>query len=137
LIDGLARPAEAVSLVGAVRPHRPHRRAAIRLEGLTKLYGRFWPWTLDLDVPQGELFGFRGRTAPGSDDAPDDRRHPQPTSGTVAIAGGYPSEPRAAKAKLGFIPDRPYVYEKLTGAEFLRFSRRCMGRTARRWAASR
>ncbi len=27
----------------------------------------------------------------------------------------------AAKARLGFIPDRPFVYEKLTGAEFLRF----------------
>ena len=29
--------------------------------------------------------------------------------------------PIAAKAKLGFIPDRPFVYDKLTGAEFLRF----------------
>jgi ABC-2 type transport system ATP-binding protein len=27
----------------------------------------------------------------------------------------------AAKARLGFIPDRPFIYEKLTGAEFLRF----------------
>jgi ABC-2 type transport system ATP-binding protein len=27
-----------------------------------------------------------------------------------------------AKAKLGFIPDRPFVYDKLTGAEFLRFT---------------
>jgi ABC-2 type transport system ATP-binding protein len=30
-------------------------------------------------------------------------------------------KPMAAKSKLGFIPDRPYVYDKLTGAEFLRF----------------
>ena len=29
--------------------------------------------------------------------------------------------PMAAKARLGFIPDRPFIYEKLTGAEFLRF----------------
>jgi ABC-2 type transport system ATP-binding protein len=31
------------------------------------------------------------------------------------------SDPRRAKAKLGFIPDRPFIYEKLTGWEFLRF----------------
>jgi ABC-2 type transport system ATP-binding protein len=31
------------------------------------------------------------------------------------------SNPVAAKSKLGFIPDRPFIYEKLTGAEFLRF----------------
>nr|MBA2688097.1 ABC transporter ATP-binding protein [Gemmatimonadaceae bacterium] len=30
-------------------------------------------------------------------------------------------DPMQAKARLGFIPDRPYIYEKLTGAEFLRF----------------
>src|SRR5207244_8724093 len=29
--------------------------------------------------------------------------------------------PLAAKMRLGFIPDRPFVYDKLTGAEFLRF----------------
>ena len=31
------------------------------------------------------------------------------------------ANPIAAKAKLGFIPDRPFIYEKLTGLEFLRF----------------
>ena len=30
-------------------------------------------------------------------------------------------EPEAAKAKVGYIPDRPYLYEKLSGGEFLRF----------------
>ena len=30
-------------------------------------------------------------------------------------------EPEAAKAALGFIPDRPFIYEKLTAGEFLRF----------------
>src|SRR5207344_2009444 len=30
-------------------------------------------------------------------------------------------DPVAAKSRLGFIPDRPFVYDKLTGAEFLRF----------------
>ena len=31
------------------------------------------------------------------------------------------ADPEAAKASLGFIPDRPYIYEKLTAGEFLQF----------------
>jgi ABC-2 type transport system ATP-binding protein len=46
----------------------------------------------------------------------------KPTAGTVQIAGiDIAKDPIGAKAKLGFIPDRPFIYEKLTGAEFLRF----------------
>ena len=30
-------------------------------------------------------------------------------------------EPEQAKASLGFVPDRPFIYEKLTAGEFLRF----------------
>ena len=32
------------------------------------------------------------------------------------------TDPEAAKNKIGFIPDRPYLYEKLTGMEFLKFT---------------
>src|SRR5437016_6436916 len=46
----------------------------------------------------------------------------QPTSGSIHLAGiDLATDPLAAKSKLGFIPDRPFIYEKLTGAEFLRF----------------
>ncbi len=46
----------------------------------------------------------------------------QPTAGSVHIGGvDMAADPVAAKSKLGFIPDRPFIYEKLTGAEFLRF----------------
>ncbi|MEO8295569.1 MAG: ABC transporter ATP-binding protein, partial [Gemmatimonadota bacterium] len=46
----------------------------------------------------------------------------KPSGGTVEIGGDdIQARPLQAKARLGFIPDRPYVYEKLTGAEFLRF----------------
>ena len=45
-----------------------------------------------------------------------------PTSGTVMIAGiSMKDHPEKAKSKIGFIPDRPYLYEKLTGMEFLKF----------------
>ena len=44
------------------------------------------------------------------------------TSGSIHIGGhSLLEEPLAAKAQIGFIPDRPYVYEKLTAVEFMRF----------------
>jgi ABC-2 type transport system ATP-binding protein len=47
----------------------------------------------------------------------------RPTSGTIEVGGiDINRHPLEAKARLGFIPDRPFVYDKLTGAEFLRFA---------------
>src|SRR5204862_5709797 len=41
---------------------------------------------------------------------------------TIRIGGiDIATQPTAAKSKLGFVPDRPFIYEKLTGTEFLRF----------------
>src|SRR6185503_375905 len=46
----------------------------------------------------------------------------KPTAGRVRIGGhDLAREPEVAKASLGFIPDRPFLYEKLTASEFLRF----------------
>jgi ABC-2 type transport system ATP-binding protein len=46
----------------------------------------------------------------------------QPTSGRITVNGhDLAADPVHAKASLGFIPDRPFIYEKLTAAEFLRF----------------
>jgi ABC-2 type transport system ATP-binding protein len=46
----------------------------------------------------------------------------QPTSGDAFLNGkSICKDPIAAKALLGLIPDRPYLYEKLTGREYLRF----------------
>jgi ABC-2 type transport system ATP-binding protein len=46
----------------------------------------------------------------------------RPTAGAVRIGGiDVVQDPTAAKSKLGFIPDRPFIYEKLTAGEFLRF----------------
>ena len=96
----------------------------ILLEGLTKHYGSFVAVdNLSLHVPHGELFGFLGPNGAGKTTTlrmiagilrPDDGR---------ALLGGddVHGNPLAAKRRLGFIPDRPFVYEKLTGAEFLRF----------------
>jgi ABC-2 type transport system ATP-binding protein len=46
----------------------------------------------------------------------------KPTAGWIVVNGhDLASHPEAAKASLGFIPDRPFIYEELTAGEFLRF----------------
>ena len=96
----------------------------IQLRDLSKNYGRFTAVDrLTLEVPKGELFGFLGPNGAGKTTTLRMIAGIlQPTGGSVTIGGeDIHRDPEAAKAKLGFVPDRPYVYEKLTGAEFLRF----------------
>lgn len=45
----------------------------------------------------------------------------KPTSGSVTI-DGIPSNLEASKKKMGYMPETPYFYERMTGIEFLRFS---------------
>jgi len=96
----------------------------IRLTALTKRYGKFTAVDgIDLEVPRGELFGLLGPNGAGK--TTSIRMIVgilRPTSGTVTIGGiDIQARPLEAKAKLGYIPDRPFVYDKLTGGEFLRF----------------
>lgn len=96
----------------------------ISLSALTKKYGTFTAVDrIDLEVPRGQLFGFLGPNGAGKTTTLRMIAGIlQPTSGTVKLAGhDVAKEPMIAKARLGFIPDRPYIYEKLTGTEFLRF----------------
>ena len=96
----------------------------ISLSRLTKRYGSFTAVDgIDLEVPQGQLFGFLGPNGAGKTTTLRMIAGIlRPTSGHVRIAGvDVSDDPVAAKAQLGFIPDRPFIYEKLTGAEFLRF----------------
>ena len=96
----------------------------IKLTNLTKRYGSFTAVNaIDLEVPRGELFGFLGPNGAGKTTTLRMIAGIlRPTSGSVQIGGiDISVDPIAAKSKLGFIPDRPFIYEKLTGAEFLRF----------------
>ena len=96
----------------------------IRLEGLTKRYGKFVAVNaIDLHVPRGQLFGFLGPNGAGKTTTLRMIAGIlRPTEGWVTLGGDeVTTRPMAAKARLGYIPDRPFVYEKLTGAEFLRF----------------
>jgi ABC-2 type transport system ATP-binding protein len=96
----------------------------IRTRGIEKVYGDFRALhPLDLHVRKGEVFGFLGPNGAGktttirmiSGVLP-------PTRGTVEIDGlDIAKHPVEARRKIGYIPDRPYLYEKLTAREFLQF----------------
>ncbi len=96
----------------------------IQLKALTKRYGTFTAVdAIDLHVPKGQLFGFLGPNGAGKTTTLRMIAGIlRPTSGRVRIGGiDIAEHPTAAKSVLGYIPDRPFIYEKLTGAEFLRF----------------
>jgi len=97
----------------------------IEIKNLTKIYGNFTAVDqITLTVDRGEIFGFIGPNGAGKTTTIKMIGGIlAPTSGTIAIADiDMGSAPEAAKSKIGFIPDRPYLYEKLTGMEFLRFT---------------
>jgi ABC-2 type transport system ATP-binding protein len=96
----------------------------IELKQLTKKYGSFTAVDqIDLHVERGELFGFLGPNGAGKTTTLRMIAGIlRPTAGTIRIAGiDLLRDPMRAKATLGYIPDRPFIYEKLTGMEFLRF----------------
>ena len=96
----------------------------IKLTSLIKRYGNFTAVDgIDLHVPKGELFGLLGPNGAGKTTTLRMIAGIlRPTGGKIEIGGiDIEDDPIRAKAKLGFIPDRPFIYEKLTGAEFLRF----------------
>ena len=97
----------------------------IRLSGLVKRYGKFTAVDgIDLEVRRGELFGLLGPNGAGK--TTSIRMIAgilRPTAGRVEV-GGFDvlRQPLEAKHRMGYIPDRPFVYDKLTGGEFLRFA---------------
>lgn len=96
----------------------------IELKDVTKKYVDFPAVdNLNLSIQKGEIFGFIGPNGAGKTTTIKMMGGIlEPTSGSVMIAGiSMKDHPEKAKSKIGFIPDRPYLYEKLTGMEFLKF----------------
>ncbi|MFZ5564770.1 MAG: ABC transporter ATP-binding protein [Thermodesulfobacteriota bacterium] len=97
----------------------------IDIRGLTKRYGDFTALAgVSLSVAKGEVFGFIGPNGAGKTTTIRILGGIlAPTAGSVHVCGiDMAAEPEKAKAKIGFIPDRPYLYEKLKAIEFLRFT---------------
>jgi ABC-2 type transport system ATP-binding protein len=96
----------------------------IEIDKLTKRFGTFTAVDeVSLHVEAGNIFAFLGTNGAGKTTSIRMMTGVlQPTSGTVKI-GGYDIQknPIEAKFLMGVIPDRPYIYGKLTGNEFLEF----------------
>jgi ABC-2 type transport system ATP-binding protein len=97
----------------------------IELRNLTKRFGNVVAvHELTLSVPQREIFGFIGPNGAGKTTTLRMMGGVlAPTEGSVIIDGlAMDKNPEDVKRRIGFIPDRPFLYEKLTGMEFLRFT---------------
>jgi ABC-2 type transport system ATP-binding protein len=96
----------------------------ITLERVSKVYGSKPAVTdLDLEVAAGELFAFLGPNGAGKTTTIKMMCGLLfPTSGRVLI-GGHDMRRDGDRARplLSYVPDQPYLYEKLTGREFLQF----------------
>ncbi len=136
--DGTPPPGRAggAEALGAELARRaaPGSGEMLRLEKVTKRYGSFTAVdAIDLVVPRGEIFGFLGPNGAGKTTTIRMVAGVLlPTSGRIVVGGNdLATEPEAAKSRIGYIPDRPFLYEKLSGAEFLRFVAGLWGRDGR------
>jgi ABC-2 type transport system ATP-binding protein len=96
----------------------------IKLINLTKMYrGLRAVDNINLKVREGIIFGFLGPNGAGKTTTIKMMAGVlKPTAGHIIINGmDMAKEPSEVKACTGFIPDRPFIYEKLTGSEFLHF----------------
>jgi ABC-2 type transport system ATP-binding protein len=97
----------------------------IELQDLTKDYGTTIAVNkLSLNVAAGEIYGFIGPNGAGKTTTIRMMGGIlAPTAGKIIIGGlDMDKDPVTAKKMIGFVPDRPFLYEKLTGMEFLHFS---------------
>jgi len=96
----------------------------IKLINVTKFYkGLCAVDHLNIEVGKGMVFGFLGPNGAGKTTTIKMMAGVlMPTEGQIIINGvDLSKEPSEAKRCTGFIPDRPFLYEKLTGKEFLQF----------------
>ena len=97
----------------------------IIFENVTKKFGlQEAVKNLNLQIEKGELFGFLGPNGAGKTTTIKMIVGlVNPTSGRIKISGKYVDEkPEAVKQITGYIPDTPFLYEYLTGREFLYFT---------------
>lgn len=97
----------------------------LRIKNLVKKFGLFTAVNeINIHVQAGELYGFLGQNGAGKTTTIKMITGIfAPTSGSILIDGiDISANPLEAKRKIGYVPDQPYLYDKLTGREFLYFS---------------
>jgi len=102
----------------------------IKIQGLTKSYGNVQAlFGVDLEVKQGEVFGFLGPNGAGKTTTIRcmlDLIRPQ--SGTIRVLGLNPrAEPEAIKARVGYLPGELHLDENMTARQVFRYFNRLRG----------
>ena len=100
------------------------REPVLHLENVQKTFGSFRAVDgINLTVHRGEVFGFLGPNGAGKTTTLRMITGLlEPSGGRIEVCGvDAVKRPLEAKQRIGFIGDRPFLYDKLTGAEFLRF----------------
>ena len=107
----------------------------IELRGVTKTFGaKTAVQDLSLTVEAGELFAFLGPNGAGKTTTIKMVCGLlKPTHGTVMV-GSHPADTPEARRLIAYVPDSPFVYDKLTGREFLKFVVEMYGIDPRRGA---
>ena len=98
--------------------------APLVVESLARRFGRVEAVVdVSLAVRPGEIVGFLGANGAGKTTTLRCIAGLlSPYHGRITVAGAdLEREPRVAKTRLGFVPDRPMLYEKLSAREFLAF----------------
>jgi len=96
----------------------------IRLQDVTKKFGTFTAVNgISLEIGKGEFFGFLGPNGAGKTTTIKMLTGLyEPTAGGCFMNGhSVRRSPVAAKRSFGYVPDQPFIYDKLTGREFLHF----------------
>ena len=96
----------------------------IELKNVTKRFGSFTAVNdISLKIEQGQFFGFLGPNGAGKTTTIKMLTGLyEPTLGVCLVNGhDVHFDPLPAKRSIGYVPDQPYLYEKLTGREFLYF----------------
>ncbi|MCX8056896.1 MAG: ABC transporter ATP-binding protein [Ignavibacteria bacterium] len=97
----------------------------IKLQNLTKKFGDFTAVdNINLEIKSGEFFGFLGPNGAGKTTTIKMITGLYtPTSGKIFVDGfDIQQAPVQAKLRIGYVPDEPFLYDKLTGIEYLYFS---------------
>ena len=111
----------------------------IEFEQVSRSYGdKLAVDNLNLRVSAGELYSLLGHNGAGKTTAIKMLVGlMRPASGAVRV-GGYDlvTQTREATALIGYVPDQPFLYDKLSGREILQFVARMYGLDARQTSAA-